>query len=169
MSVPDEQIIEGPRPPNLDPNATSLWYEEALEARRYWVQCVDELRTRTGVAVTVLVLATTFFGQLATTEHVPISQRPIELAALALFVLSALLFVVVLLPIYKWNFAPRPGFVRRMVSRGESASQVRESLARKIPKRLNLDNPKYGRLQWSFILGLLAFVAEVVCWILGVA
>ena len=101
----------------------------------------------------------------STSDRPPIAQQPTELAALALFGVSVICMSVVLVPWFRWHFYARPGVVRRQIERGLTASEIRDQRARKIPKDLAKDQGRIVLLQWIFIFGIGAFIAEVICWV----
>ena len=133
------------------------------------MQILDELRARTGTFLTVVALTTTFLVALtSTSDRPPIAQQPTELAALALFGVSVICMSVVLVPWFRWHFYARPGVVRRQIERGLTASEIRDQRARKIPKDLAKDQGRIVLLQWIFIFGIGAFIAEVICWAVSI-
>lgn len=170
------QASIGPLPPprgrclgEPESEALRLWYEEALQGRRDAVQVLDELRARAGTFLTVIALTTTFLVALSTTRtSTSIADRPLELAALALFGLGVVSISFVLTPWFMWHFYARPGLMRRMVERGLTTNEILEARARKIPKDLIKDMGRTKVLQWLFILGIASFVAEVICWALSI-
>lgn len=153
----------------LESEALKLWYEESLQSRRDAVQILDELRLRAGTFLTVIALTTTLLVALSTTRSSrPIMTRPLELAALSLFGVAVLAMSFVLTPWFKWHFYPRPGIVRRMVERGFSADEILDRRARKIPKDVTKDMGRTVALQWIFIIGIVSFLVEMVCWALSI-
>jgi hypothetical protein len=154
----------------LDPEAVTIWYDEVLLARQEVLNTLDELRSRTGVLLTVVALITTLFATLGTRTKTPIGQRPIELAALALFGVVIILLGLLIVPIFTWRTFARPGRVRRLVTgcQPKNATEVKMALAMKIPGDIRKDRDKLWRLQWIFVVALGVFVAEIICWVLGV-
>ena len=155
---------------SLDPEAVKLWYDEVLRSRSEVLATLDELRARSGTLLTVVALITTFLAALSVHSGTSILDSPIELAALSLFGVVIILLGLLIIPVFTWRTFARPGRVRRMVDgrRPKTAHEVRILLARKIPRDVHKDREKLWRLQWVFVAALAAFVAEVICWVLGV-
>jgi hypothetical protein len=49
-----------------------------------------------------------------------------------------------------------------------TADQVRIELGKKIPKEIRKDRNRLWTLQWVFLVALTSFIAEIVCWAIGV-
>jgi hypothetical protein len=154
----------------VDPRIIEIMYAEALVAREQCAATVDELRARTCAALTILATTTAIFVAVATATttatHASIVDKPLELAALSLFFLSAFGFSIVLMPIVTWSFWPDPRAIDFHASQGSDAIDVQLDRVNDIDTALNSDAKPIRRLQWLFIGAVVCFVAEFVLWIL---
>lgn len=151
-------------PPQLPPNekAIDLWYKEVLLSREQVLATLDELRSRSGMFLTVVALTTTFFATLATRSSTPIRSHPVELAALALFFVVVLALATVLAPAWQWSSFARPGRVRRKVLAYPrlSVPEVQAAIARRIPRDVRADRERIKMFNGSSSLPCLRLWAK---------
>jgi hypothetical protein len=157
-----------------DPKVIALMYAEADKVRSMTAATLDELRVRTSAALTILATTTAIFTAVATaatgTNHPSIANSPLQLTALSLFFVSAVCFLVVLMPLVNWAFWPD---VARIANYAEDEDGLDENgikleVTKDITFALAGDTKWITRMQWFFIGAIVAFIGEVIFWIVGI-
>jgi len=158
--------VEAGRP---DSDGIKLLYDEAVRARDLSAATLDELRSRIGTTVGVIALTTTFLGTLSASAKRGITGRPVDWAALGLFLFSALILTLLLNPIPGWEFWPDPQRVRTLITtRGMSTDEARLKRAEDIESNLDGDDKRLSWMQRFYTLALLGFVGEIVLFLIGI-
>jgi hypothetical protein len=156
-----------------DPAVIKLMYDEAQLARSMSAATVDELRVRATGALSIVATTTAIFVAVATTTgsseaHSSIADKPLELTALSLFFVAALAFSTILMPIIRWSFWPDISRIDFYASHGCDPDGVQMEVVNDISVAVASDAPLIKRLQWLFTAATLAFIGEVVFWIVGI-
>lgn len=168
VDLPDDGVVES-GDDGGDPRYR-LVYEEALGAIDRQERTLDELRARVSATLATAVIATAFFGSLAIKNGHPLGR--LQIAAVALFVATTALQLILLLPLPGWQFARSPSLlIRDYVESDPPATldEMHRDLALYIAQHVRGNS---GRLRWMwrvFSAAAVVLVAEVVVWLLAIS
>jgi hypothetical protein len=145
-------------------------YEAAVRAASGQASVLDGLRARAGTVLAAAALVSSFLGGQALRNSQHLRALSFVGLALASFVVSALLALVIF-----WPFDFRFGLSARamLAALGDhdgssSTADFFRALALQLEWRYRQNSRKIRRLLWAFELGIVCLVLEVAAWLVVV-
>lgn len=143
----------------------ALVYEESRRALDAQQSSLDNLRTRTGVLIAATAIVSSFLGGQALGD----GQFTLwSWAAIGGFFIAGLVAVVVLFPLWRWKFTSEVNtLLSDYVDDVDPATidQMHTQLAQHNQDNYDENHKKLEKLYFGFQLACVAFILEVVCWL----
>lgn len=153
----------------MDNDVSRIAYDASVRAIQDQAGVLDSLRTRAGTVFAAAALVSSFLGGQALRESAHLDVWSLTTVAIAAFVVSALLTLLILWP-FEFRFSLSAGALLDAVEDheehgGTSAAELLEVLARQLEWRYDENANKVRRLLWAFEAAILSLIAEVALWL----
>lgn len=151
-----------------DPEAYRILYSEAVRAIEGQRAAVDELRSRAGLYLSALAIATAFIGP---DKLLDASRTPYGLVAASLAALSALLLLWVMQPVRGWRFDV--DFQRALLDyvecdRPATPAEMYRSLAWFLDRDHAFNGGMISRRYWIMTTAVFLAVVQIVLWVIAI-
>lgn len=148
------------------PEMDKLLFEQSNALLERQGADLDELRTRAGVLLAGMSVATAFLGDavLDLPAEIPRSALLAAWAGFGLFLLGCIFVIVVIIPRGEWIFSALPSKLDANYRNDRGGPRYR-AIALQREKHYKGNKKRLERLTWSFAAGCAALVLEVLMWL----